>query len=404
MELRFDLQADCLTVFLTGRLDGNTAPQLETELKPKLANVQALVLDFAELTYVSSAGLRVILSAQKAMQHQKGSMLVRGVNTEVMEVLELTGFSEILTIEKAVTYKEIQPDTLHKIAAGATGAVYTHSDDSIVKLYTGHGALETIEKEKKYAREAFVLGIPTAISLHIVKVGEQFGLEYEFIKSRNLSQEITASPAQADAYSRMLCQLAQTLHSTSHQTGNKASIFESTQDVFLHHISINPYFTPEEKELCSRFVSDIPARDTLRHGDFHPGNIMLSDGEPLLIDIADISYGHPIYDLAGTFFTLFTVSTFTRSINDKGLTVVGLFPEQSRVLWDKFIDEYLAFLPIEAAKQQAIQQIILLAKVRYICLGTMHGRARGEAEVANTYRIIKEEIMPNIGTCPQIDW
>lgn len=85
-------------VVLEGRLDTTTAPQLEAALKSSLAGVTELILDFAELAYISSAGLRVVLGAQKTM-NQQGAMIVRNVNETVREVFEITGFADILTIE-----------------------------------------------------------------------------------------------------------------------------------------------------------------------------------------------------------------------------------------------------------------------------------------------------------------
>ena len=87
-----------LTITLTGRLDTTTAPQLETELKQNISGVEALILDFSGLEYLSSAGLRVLLSAQKAMNRQ-GSMTVKNVNEIIMEIFEVTGFVDLLTIE-----------------------------------------------------------------------------------------------------------------------------------------------------------------------------------------------------------------------------------------------------------------------------------------------------------------
>ncbi|WP_294515543.1 STAS domain-containing protein [uncultured Intestinimonas sp.] len=86
------------TLALEGRLDTTTAPQLEAEVKGSLTGVTELVLDFAQLEYLSSAGLRVILAAQKIMNKQ-GKMVIRHVNETIMEVFEVTGFSDILTIE-----------------------------------------------------------------------------------------------------------------------------------------------------------------------------------------------------------------------------------------------------------------------------------------------------------------
>ena len=87
-----------LTVTLEGRLDTTTAPALENALKGSLDGINELTLDFAELEYISSAGLRALLSAQKIMNRQ-GSMKLKNVNEIIMEILEVTGFSEILTIE-----------------------------------------------------------------------------------------------------------------------------------------------------------------------------------------------------------------------------------------------------------------------------------------------------------------
>lgn len=87
-----------LALALQGRLDTITAPELEQELKRSLKGVSALVLDLKELDYLSSAGLRVILAAQKQMNKQ-GSMVVKNVNETIMEVFEVTGFTDILTIE-----------------------------------------------------------------------------------------------------------------------------------------------------------------------------------------------------------------------------------------------------------------------------------------------------------------
>ena len=87
-----------LTLALEGRLDTTTAPQLEAELKSSLSGVTALTFDFSKLDYISSAGLRVLLSAQKVMNKQ-GSMKITNVNETIMEVFDVTGFVDILTIE-----------------------------------------------------------------------------------------------------------------------------------------------------------------------------------------------------------------------------------------------------------------------------------------------------------------
>ena len=88
-----------LTMKVIGRLDTTTSPQLEETLKSSLEGINHLTMDFSSLEYISSAGLRVLLFAHKAMKKREGVMVVRGANEEVREVFTITGFAEILTVE-----------------------------------------------------------------------------------------------------------------------------------------------------------------------------------------------------------------------------------------------------------------------------------------------------------------
>ncbi|MBR4905591.1 MAG: STAS domain-containing protein [Clostridia bacterium] len=98
LNIKSQKNASELTVALSGRLDTNTAPELEKTLNASLEGVNALTIDMEKLDYISSAGLRVLLAAQKTMNRQ-GSMKVKNANEIIMEIFEVTGFSDILTIE-----------------------------------------------------------------------------------------------------------------------------------------------------------------------------------------------------------------------------------------------------------------------------------------------------------------
>ena len=91
--------ADTLVVMLSGRLDTTTSPQLEKALQENLDGIRAITFDFADIEYISSAGLRVLLSTQKHMNASDGAMKLIHVNETVMEVFDITGFTDILTIE-----------------------------------------------------------------------------------------------------------------------------------------------------------------------------------------------------------------------------------------------------------------------------------------------------------------
>lgn len=98
MTIETSREQEKLCLKVKGRLDTMTSPQLDKEVETNLKGTELLTMDLSELDYVSSAGLRVLLSAHKSMKKQGGSIVVRGVNEEVQEVFTITGFSEILTI------------------------------------------------------------------------------------------------------------------------------------------------------------------------------------------------------------------------------------------------------------------------------------------------------------------
>ncbi|MEE5993525.1 MAG: STAS domain-containing protein [Oscillospiraceae bacterium] len=98
MKITMNRNGNELIVSLEGRLDTLTAPELEEQLEPALDGVEKLVFDFAELKYISSAGLRVLLTAMQVMEEQ-GEMIVKNVTSEVMEIFEVTGFIDDLNIE-----------------------------------------------------------------------------------------------------------------------------------------------------------------------------------------------------------------------------------------------------------------------------------------------------------------
>ena len=99
MEVKFDKQDSNLTVVISGNIDTVTAPELDSELQENLAGIKNLILDFAAVDYISSAGLRVILMTNQLMEDVDGKMTVKNVNEDVRDVFEMTGFDSLLNLE-----------------------------------------------------------------------------------------------------------------------------------------------------------------------------------------------------------------------------------------------------------------------------------------------------------------
>ena len=179
MNYSFKVNNDVLVVSLQGRLDTEAAAKFEMEFAEisKENPHGSLVVDASELEYVASSGLRIIL---KMVKTEKNFKLVN-VSPEVYNVFEMTGFSKIINITKAL--RKIDLDKCEKIGAGGNGAVYRISEDEIVKVNFNPETYEDLDKELAKAKEAFLLGIPTAISFDLVECGEgRRGVVYENIK------------------------------------------------------------------------------------------------------------------------------------------------------------------------------------------------------------------------------
>ena len=281
----------CVRIRLTGRIDSNNAPAVEREIQAELAGKEPMpvILDAEELEYVSSAGLRVLLRLKKTWPE----LTLTGVSSQVYEILEMTGFTELLTVEKA--YRTVSVEGCEVIGEGFNGKVYRLDQENVVKTYKDAGALPAIRHEREVARLALILGIPTAISYDVVRVGEGYGSVFELLEARSFAKILAEEPEKLDWCVRESVALLKKLHGTQVPEGK----LPRRKEVLLASArSIRPMLPEGPGEKLERRISAIPERDTMLHGDYHTKNIMLAGEEVLLIDMDTLSTGHPIFDLA----------------------------------------------------------------------------------------------------------
>ena len=183
---------------IKGKIDSTNAAEFEKEIMA----AQPKEIDASQLKYISSAGLRVLLKPAKTV----GDVTVNNVSSEVYEIFDVTGFTEILNVRKA--FREIDINGKEKIGQGGNGTVYRLDDERIVKVYRKEHNLEFIEREQQYAKSAFVSGIPSVITFDIVKVGECYGVVFEAMNSDTLSHAIVTEPEKKDEYIMKYVQLA----------------------------------------------------------------------------------------------------------------------------------------------------------------------------------------------------
>ncbi len=324
------LKDNVLTVALHGRIDTVTSPEIDKELSTILTNSKftSLILDLSDVDFVSSAGLRIFLRTKQTYD----AVSIINVKQEVYEVFEMTGFTEIMEVEKA--YRQFSIDGCEIIGKGAVGTVYRYSDDTIVKVFREGTSLDEIKHEIDISHKAFVLGIPTAISYDVVKVGDSFGTVYELLNCETMKGLILKDQQHLGKYAKMYSDVLHALHESKVGPGELPSIRE--HDLKVAEI-VTPLLPEKEGFKYSKMVNEIPDDYNVCHGDCHIKNIMVQNGEPLFIDMDTLCYGNPVFDFSRAYNTYFG---YTELLNQQDDMFIGLPYETVKEFWKLTLMEY----------------------------------------------------------------
>ena len=231
--------------------------------------------------------------------------------------------------------REISVEGCQVLGKGGNGAVYRLDDETIVKVYfSNRHSPERINRSRETTKRAFVNGIPTMIAFDMVKVGENYGVVYEMINAKPLGQEICEHPDKIDEYSKLI---ADTLLNIHHIEFEKGTLPDSKERLRKEVIATRDagFYKPGEFSRVMKLIDGIPDRNTFIHQDFHPGNLMLQNGEIILIDVDDSGLGHPIIDLAAMHLVYVTAAKTSYK-----LTAMGLTKDQYARVWNNILKRY----------------------------------------------------------------
>ena len=319
------------TIQLTGHIDSNNAADTEKKILDDLSGQQpqAIVFDAENLEYISSAGLRILLRVMKAYPNVR----ITNVRPGVYEILDTTGFTQLMTVEKA--YRRISVEGCEEVGRGASGTIYRIDQDNVVKVYNDRNALEEIINEREMAKLALILGIPTAISYEIVRVGESYGSVFELLDAVSFSHLIATDPSRLDWCIEENIKLLNTLHTTHVPDGKLPDI----RNKYLSKIEgVRDILTdPVADRLCDMIMA-VPFDDRMIHGDFHTKNIMLLDNDVLLVDMETISTGHPVFEFASMFDAYIG---FSEPDREQVLRFQGFDYATSERFWHETLSGYL---------------------------------------------------------------
>ena len=333
-----------------GRLDTATSAEASAEITrelDKIGTIGSLTCDASRLEYISSSGLRILLSLAKRYKNFR----VIDAQPQVYEVLETTGFTKIMTVERAMRRLSIEGCRL--IGIGGVGKVYRLDGDTIIKVFREGTTMDEVRREITMSKEAFILGMPTAISFDIVKVApssenpiECFGLVYELLKAQTLSTYIKQHPNELDICARKYADLLSGLHQIEVPEGGKIpSAIERERQQIEH---IRRYFPEESINMLLGIARSIPAGNRLLHLDLQTKNVMVQDDELMLIDMGEVSYGHPLLDLGHIY------SAMVSLVGDYD-NIIGMPREMGQRLWNKAIDYYFDGLPADIVAERKAQ-------------------------------------------------
>ena len=346
-EVKFDLKNNVLTLFFVGHIDSANANEIEASITSEREKMHSenIIIDAEKLEYISSAGLRIILRLRKDMPDLK----IINVSPEVYEILNMTGFTEMVNVEKA--YRVISVDGCEVIGQGANGKVYRIDRDTIVKVYLNPDSLPDIHRERELARKAFVLGIPTAIPYDVVRVGEGYGSVFELLNAKSFAKIVMEEPDRLDEVIKMSVDLLKKIHATEVKKGDMPDM----KEVVLGWADFLKDYLPDAQFAKLRsLVEAVPEDNHMMHGDYHLKNVMLQDGEVLLIDMDTLCMGHPVFELASVFNAYIGFSELDHSVS---MSFLGIPHETAEEIWDKTIRLYLGpddKAVIEAVKEKAM--------------------------------------------------
>ena len=294
MNVTYRIDKDILYIAPAGRIDATNANDAEEKIFAIRGENSGkhTVIDAENLEYVSSAGLRVILKIRK----EEPGLAIINVAPEVYEVFDMTGFTDMVTVEKA--YRRMSTEGCEFIAKGANGAVYRYDEETILKIYFAKDSLPEIKQERENARRAFVLGINTAIPYGIVRVGDGYGTVTELLNAISVTKLVRQNPDNLAPAVKYYVDMLKGIHAIEVEDGLVPDMKETALDWAGF---VSDYIPEEEGKKLISLIDAVPKQNTLLHGDYHTNNIMVQNGEPLLIDMDTLCMGHPVFELGSMF-------------------------------------------------------------------------------------------------------
>ncbi len=328
--MEYKLEKDVLTISIEGELNSVNSESVGEEIDKIIEDktFKSLVLDFDKVSYISSAGLRIILK----LKQRYDDFSVINASLEVYDVFQMTGFTSMMSIKKAL--RKIDLTGAEIIGDGFFSTVYRLNKDTIVKVFNRTSDPEQIERELRLAKEAFVLGVPTAISFDVVKVGDKMGVCFEMLDCMSLKTALLTDKNKYNEYLEKYAALLKKINTTECFNPLIPDIKEKSLEKVE---AIKPYLEEKYYLKAKALMESIPERKTFVHGDCHFKNIMVQGDDLLLIDMDTLSVGHPIFELAAIYAPY---CAFNEDDPGNSERFFGISDDEGRKLYNETLNLY----------------------------------------------------------------
>ena len=248
-------------------------------------------------------------------------------------VLNMGGFPELMPVEKA--YRVVSVEGAEEIGRSANGTIYRIDEDHVVKVYNNSEALADIQFEREIAKLALILGIPTAVSNDVIRVGNSYGAVFELRNASSFSKILAKEPEKLDWCVAEFVKMLKRIHSTVVPDGK----LPDKKKTALNRAAFRKDCLPEEADNKLRaLVEAIPHDDHMLHGDFHAKKLVLQNDEILLLDMDALSVGHPIFELASMYNSFVG---FSELEHGNSLNLQGFDWDTAQAFWHKSLAAYL---------------------------------------------------------------
>ncbi|MBQ9870904.1 MAG: anti-sigma factor antagonist [Eubacterium sp.] len=361
--MRFKEENGVLEIYLEGRIDSQNAAEVEDEIMKAMDSHPSMdvLVDATDLAYISSAGLRALIKMRKRIGKP---LRIREVSPEIYEIFETTGFTELFQVERKM--RRVSVEGCEVLGEGFYGTVYRLDPETIIKVYNSPFALDLIQNEKKMARAAFISGIPTAISYDIVRVDDHYGAVFELLDCRSFNDIIIDEPERAEELLQQYVAFLKQIHDTVMKPGTAPS----AKQRFLNYVDVIRESLPDDiYHKLKKILETIPESDHVIHGDYHMKNVMMQNGEPMLIDMDNISLGHPIFDLQALYVTY---KAFEEDDPGNSEAFLGMSSELTDFIWKRIKELYFETTDPEVLEKKE-EQIRVVAGVRFMYLLVVSG-------------------------------